>query len=322
MFPLILYQEGTQLPSYGTYFVVAANGYWLHKDTGIVKAFVPVDRISILQDLDAESWVQCNLPKIPAKLVWQIKHFFKEVTDQFKTEVNVILYFNKQDQSYKIVVPQQNVSHGGVAYRRESLIHDPDMVDYLRVGTIHSHCDFGAFHSGTDQHDETDFDGLHCTFGNNHLDDFTIVASVVVNGHRLMISPLNVLEGVEHIDEQHFRLLSPESKEWLTDIREWFHAVQTGVPVKWCCTSSLEAVQNMGTENVDDPPCPAEVSAIEDVIVAGDKVEWAGDLTTVSFRSICGEGPFVVESVADNQVTVATNVGLARFSEKLFKRAT
>ncbi len=48
MFPVFLYQEGVELPTEGTYFVVAGNGNWLHKDTGIVKAFIPVDKISCL----------------------------------------------------------------------------------------------------------------------------------------------------------------------------------------------------------------------------------------------------------------------------------
>ena len=73
------------------------------------------------------------------------------------------------------------------------------MENFLCVGTIHSHCDFGAFHSGTDIGDEEDFDGLHVTFGHNNLVEFSISATIVVNGNRLQVDPLEVLEGIEPV---------------------------------------------------------------------------------------------------------------------------
>ncbi len=42
MFPVYTYQEGMELPEEGNYYLVSGNGLWLHKDTGIVKAFIPV----------------------------------------------------------------------------------------------------------------------------------------------------------------------------------------------------------------------------------------------------------------------------------------
>jgi len=35
---------------------------------------------------------------------------------------------------------------------------------------------------------------------------------------------------------------------------------------------------------------------------------------------MCGDGPFEVDSIDSGQVTLITNVGLARFSEKLFDK--
>lgn len=43
----------------------------------------------------------------------------------------------------------------------EKLLND----GYELIGTIHSHCDFAAFHSGVDDADEINFDGLHITIG-------------------------------------------------------------------------------------------------------------------------------------------------------------
>lgn len=297
MFPVHLYREGFELPTEGTYFLVAGNGTWMHKDTGIVKAFIPVEHVSVLSDFDAKLWVSCNLPKLPPKYVWQIKYFFKRVVELLHTEASVTLYFNKKDQTFKLIVPEQKVYGGGVEYKRKGMTHEPDMADFLRVGTIHSHCDFGAFHSGTDQRDEIDFDGLHCTFGHNNRDEFTIAASVVVNAYRLVVDPLTVLDGIEHASGENYRLLPVgDATEWEKEVEPWLPLVSAGV----------------SEEEPED----------DDEIAKGDKLEWAGDLKTVSFRSMCGEGPFVADSVDDDNVTVQTNVGLARFSRKLFRKVS
>ena len=301
MYPIYIYENNLELPEDGTYFVVAGNGIWLHKDTGIVKAFVPVDSISFLEDLDAEAFIQCTLPKIPAKQVWRIKTFFKKIVEKYRSEASTSLYFNKETSEFKIHVPQQNVSHGGVNYRREGLTHIEGMENFLCVGTIHSHCDFGAFHSGTDIGDEEDFDGLHCTFGHNNLDEFSISASVVVNGVRLAVDPLDVLEGIEPVLDQEgkYKLaqLAPELEaEWLSGIEEeWVPKVSSNI--KW----SL-----FGRDNAN--------------FRRGDNVVWAGDMNTVSFKDTLGDGPFEVDSANDGSVVIVTNVGLAKFNEKLLKR--
>jgi hypothetical protein len=70
------------------------------------------------------------------------------------------------------------------------------------VGTIHSHCDFSAFHSGTDERDEATFDGLHLTFGNVNRENFSIAGSVVFCNSRSKVDPSTVCEGIESIQQQ------------------------------------------------------------------------------------------------------------------------
>lgn len=313
-FPVIIYEEGMALPDDGTYFLVSGNGLWLHKDTGIVKGFIPVKNISVLQELDAHAWVQCKLPKLPPRYVWRIKKFFAKVVAKHHSEATVTLYYNKEKNQYKLHIPKQRVSHGGVQYDRVAMTHLEDMEGYLRIGTIHSHCDFGASHSGTDIGDEEDFDGLHCTFGHNDRDQFTISASIVVNGYRLKIDPFDILEGVQALGEQEekpgflgFRKRAKESlyelipvapeteARWEEGIDQWLSKVQAGIGTltPW---AQLKKIRK------------------------GDMVEWAGELKTVSFRKTCGDGPFEVDTVEDGHVTVVTTVGLARFSDKLFKK--
>jgi len=311
-FPVIIYEEGMALPDDGTYFLVSGNGLWLHKDTGIVKGFVPVDNISVLQELDAHAWVQCKLPKIPPRYVWRVKKFFAKVVAKHRSEATVTLYYNKEKNNYKLHIPKQRVSHGGVHYDRVATTHLEGMEGYLRIGTIHSHCDFGALHSGTDIGDEEDFDGLHCTFGHNNREQFTISASIVVNGHRLKIDPMDILEGVRCIGEQEekpgFLGIGRRVKEELFELIP----VAQEISEKW--EEGVDQWLSKVKSNIS--PWAQQLKKIK----KGDSVEWAGELKTVSFRKTCGEGPFEVDSVEDGHVTIVTTIGLARFSDKLFKK--
>jgi hypothetical protein len=301
-YSVYLYQEGMDLPKEGTYYVVAGNGNWLHKDTGIVRCFVPVDDVPVLPDLKAEESVECKLPKIPARLVWRVKEFFRRVVDKYHAEAEVTLYFNKGTGEFRVHIPEQWVTHGGVRYNRAGLTHREDMGDFLRVGTIHSHCDFGAFHSGIDHGDEEDFDGLHVTFGHNDRDEFTISASVVVNASRMKVDPMTVLEGVRHICDETFTLLDaaddPTYHEWANGLDDWMTMVNGNM-----------SQSGWGAWGFDNSS-----------IRRGDKVVWAGDLTTVQLKTIMGEGPFEVLGVEDGKIVINTNAGLAKFSDKLFRK--
>lgn len=256
--------------------------------------------MSFLEDLDTDALVECNLPQLPFRDVWRIKTFFKNVVQKHHSEASVSLYYNKQTKQFKVFVPEQRVSHGSVSYKMQGTIHLEGLEDFLRVGTIHSHCDFGAFHSGTDIGDEEEFDGLHITFGHNNLSEFSISASIVVNGKRALVEPLQFLEGVEPVPnaDGRYRLadLAPElEEEWSQGLDDWMAQVH-----------SHNKFTLWGVDN--------------EKFRRGDKVSWAGDLSTVSFKDQCGDGPFEVDSARDGFVTVVTKVGLARFSEKLFKR--
>lgn len=192
MFPIYHFVEGFIPPEEGTYYLVAGNGIWLHKDTGIVTAFHPVQGIGFLEDVEGEPRVGCNLPKIPGTIVAQLRNFFQDVVELRRCEAMALLYFNKAEQKFMVIIPPQTVGYASAGYAML-----PSIGDYLRVGTIHSHCNFGAGHSGVDVHDEESFDGLHCTFGNNDLEEITVVASIVVNGYRMPVDPLSVLDGIE-----------------------------------------------------------------------------------------------------------------------------
>lgn len=245
--PIYLFDETVRYPDRGNYYLIAGNGTFLHKDNGSFVALVPVDKISFLPDLKETSFLKWNLPKIPAEIVYQIKFFFAAVFQRYKAEAVVNLFYNFTAKEWKVEVTEQYVSRGGVKYQRKAATAGSspltveqasktginDLQKWIRIGTIHSHCDFNAYHSPTDVQDEEDFDGLHCTFGYVNKDDFKITASVVSNGFRQKINPMIVMEGLEEaqdakelyslkgIDIQNDEIL----QKWFVIIDEWLDSV-------------------------------------------------------------------------------------------------
>ncbi len=71
---------------------------------------------------------------------------------------------------------------------------------YVLYGTIHSHCDFSAFHSGIDDSDELNFDGLHITIGNVDA-DFSFSARYMINQVSFDVELESIIEGITHLDE-------------------------------------------------------------------------------------------------------------------------
>lgn len=330
-FPVYIYEEGLELPAQGVYFVVAGNGLFLHKDTGVVQAFVPVDNISILQELDAKTWVHSHLPKVPPSIILKIKEFFRLVVEKYHSEAEVTLYYNKETKEFLPYVSEQSVSMGGVQYKRKAASQVPGMENCLRVGTIHSHCDFGAFHSGTDVGDEEDFDGIHLTFGHNDKEEFTIAASIVVNGHRAKVDPLTLAEGIElvkpageeenenisrffawkghsHKKDAVFRLIEVDEetkKQWVEGVEEWIGQIRTAPVFR----------PRIWGEEVKESP--AEGHDLE----KGESVVWASNLNTQKWEDMCGEGPFDVVRVEGPKIVIRNkNDKLVRFPARLFER--
>ena len=295
LFPIIVYDEDVELPQEGTYYVIAGNGFFLRKDMPLISGFVPVDKISVLPDLEVGSWVKSNIPKVPMQYIVKIKEFFRRVVDVWRSEACTVLYYNQTTNDWKVYVSPQAVSHGGVRYRRgQTNVGTPEYEGYLRVGTIHSHCDFGSFHSGTDINDEEDFDGIHGTFGNNDREEFSITASIVINGQRMEVDPLTLFDGVgcrEGESDRYVLTAATEHRElWERGVDEWMSQIRSwGVSL--------------------------------DTICIKDRVVWVGEASFM--KSEIGEGPYEVVGIEGDDLVIAISdeaTGVLRVARKLLKK--
>jgi PRTRC genetic system protein A len=195
MFPIHVATKGVELPKKGTYYLITKSGFYIHKDTGLIKALVEVDEIPFI--CDVEPYCEMLLPKLPADIIARAKTFFEAVFNKHRSESAVVLHYNPKIQDYYLHCPEQQVSYGGVHYDL-----DDRFEDYQLVGTIHSHCDFNAFHSGTDIGDEEHQDGLHITLGHVNQQSFSASGCLVVNGSRFEVALENAALGVRPVTMQ------------------------------------------------------------------------------------------------------------------------
>jgi len=190
MFRVHVNDGSTPLPSDDICYIVAKEGVFLKKKMGIMESIAPVSNISILKSV--ETAAKMHIKKIPGGQFARVIAFFKEVYAKFRGEAIVLLFYDEDKKTYKIIPPHQKVSGAACDYNKAITIDGMKM-----IGTIHSHANMSAFHSGTDDKDEEHFDGLHITVGNVSSDDVSITASIVANGHRFVVQPEEYVERLE-----------------------------------------------------------------------------------------------------------------------------
>lgn len=116
--------------------------------------------------------------KIPASILWECLAWFRKVNEKHSSEAQARLGYNPETGEWCWVAFPQYVVAG--LYSKE--IPADELTDeqnamrlratremaeggFMEAGTIHSHCDAGAFASGTDDKDEISQNGVHITLG-------------------------------------------------------------------------------------------------------------------------------------------------------------
>ena len=167
-------------PTLGPYFVQGARQNYAYKKFHFGRALTVlpggIPGAHDLPDKDKGFLLYDFNGGIPAELIGQAWHFFRHIWNKHHTEAMVDITWHPT-KGYRLFVPKQSTSGSHV-----SAIRNPEHYERgsRHVGTIHSHCNFTAFHSGTDTGDADDHDGLHITIG--HVDknppEYAVMVSV------------------------------------------------------------------------------------------------------------------------------------------------
>src|SRR5262245_50673200 len=110
-------------------------------------------------------------PKISVELWHAVLAFFRDTFNDTKSECQVRLYVNTTEKKWAAwAFPQEAKTHMSArevnnpdATEQRAMFKDSEGWTYC--GTVHHHCDSGAFQSSTDRHNEHTQDGLHITIG-------------------------------------------------------------------------------------------------------------------------------------------------------------
>lgn len=194
MFKVVINDGKNKLPDDDIYYIIAKGGIYLKKKMGILESIAPVDKISILEEIEPAA--ELDVQKIPAEKFAKILEFFKQVYSLKRSEACVLLHYNQNKKRYILQVPPQEVSYLGMDYVK-NVVYD----GYDLMGSIHSHGAMSAFHSTTDHMDEKHFDGLHITVGDVNDPLVSVSASIMSNAYRFIVKPSDYIEGlglVEH----------------------------------------------------------------------------------------------------------------------------
>ncbi len=172
-------------------YIINKAGIFLRKKVGLIDSLIKVDNISHLNS-SVSQFGKIEIPKIDKLNFSKIVKFFYWAYKEHRGEGVVLIYYNPDTKDYNIFPTDQQVSAASASYVKEGLSH----TGYLLVGTIHSHANFSASHSGIDDDDELNFDGLHITVGNVNDTYQTISCSIVINGKRFLYQPQEYIDGI------------------------------------------------------------------------------------------------------------------------------
>lgn len=235
MFPIHILKDSTsKIPKDDICYLIAKNGIFVKKKLGLIESLTPVDEIPFLKK-EVDPYATMKIPKIPKITFAQVLAFFKKVYELHQSESEAYLYYNASKEEYTVRIPHQKVSYASC-----KSIRGKTPKGYQIVCSIHSHANFGAFHSGTDISDEEYFEGLHITVGNVDDDEFSVVASIVSNRVRFKSDPLDCIEGlIQTVEEDkklgwksNSNLYAISGKEKVSFDPNWINFVQKMYPDK------------------------------------------------------------------------------------------
>lgn len=166
-FGVILLENGQRLSDIeeaeGPFWVGTGNGWYIAKKGLFAWSVLPgPGPMTALDASEVKGHATLTGVRFPKWVVLQAKDFFTRIYNNHKTEAEVCVTYNWDTKQFRVYVPEQWVSGGGVHYR----VNPAHLQDgWFIVGTLHSHCNFGAGHSGIDTHDAEHNDGIHITIG-------------------------------------------------------------------------------------------------------------------------------------------------------------
>ena len=151
---------------------------------------------------------QWKLPKIPKKILEEVRDFFKLVSDNFETEALVKVCYVPDEERYVVIVPTQTVSKMRV--KTDALFLST--MDFHYVMDIHSHNTMEAVFSHIDDEDEK-ANGLYGVMGCFDMDEPKMSFRAATGGRYVSLSVSDIFTD-DYVDEENVPLASVMFYDW------------------------------------------------------------------------------------------------------------
>jgi len=212
MIPLYLKTPEFVEPSASLYYLVTANGTFLVQKTALFASVTEAHTVPGL--LPQEASCQLFFPRVPRVMMEQVYGFFQAVYEHWHGEAIVFLYYAPESGTFRLGVPPQTLFRYRLfdRWRTERRVvygSLPRPQGFVKLGDVHSHADFPASFSCTDDRDDTET-GLRIILGNLHQGQPEVSVSFVANGTRFLLEPEAAVE--------QFSLPLPPPQAWLEQV--------------------------------------------------------------------------------------------------------
>lgn len=182
------FQEGFSLENIPDSFayVIDSKGWKIFKRTAVAESIIAIDEVKGFDK--CKETVSFLSSKLPVDLIRRVTAFFIAVYEKQKSEAVGYLYYKPDTKEWDFIPPAQTATGASAKYDQA-----PKKEGWLIAGTIHSHGNLSAFHSGTDHKDEEFFDGVHITIGRvNAVPEYA--CSLMAQGARCKFDYVDLIE--------------------------------------------------------------------------------------------------------------------------------
>jgi proteasome lid subunit RPN8/RPN11 len=189
------------------FYVLGRDGLMICRDHEFFRSCVPA-RCGPSELETQEEFLEVDFPRIPKRAFEHIVGFFSAIGSQHGSEAAVLLFWDREHERVRVVVPEQTatVVRYSDGYQHPIGLHYFPALDlpahWTLFGDVHSHVHLSAYSSATDRHDELHSAGMHVVIGAIHREPPEVHVEAVVDGARFALELEDVVEGYERRAER------------------------------------------------------------------------------------------------------------------------
>jgi len=205
-----------------------ADNFYRRVENDLYSGWEKDPKLTIAKKKPAFKW---KGSKIPFALWSQVVAFMRWTQKQFKSEAHVTFFYKPATREWAVwPFPQEGI---GMTVRLlpDHPLYKEDRkrfgAGWIQAGSLHHHCNMGAFASGVDNDDESNRDGVHFTLGKMEEAQLDIHVRMVFDGITYETHPL------DWIDTAEFLANVPQYLRYWMQVESIRSINETNFPEEW-----------------------------------------------------------------------------------------